>query len=148
MVFTASFSDDTLKKEKQAAYTADTCLVSEANGERKSETVPLTFTCLPLIYLSSETSLLRMQPLAHQDGCHPGTCWKCRVPGSGPDLLNQRLYSCKLCSGLGPCVHVHVHVYVRTHACDYSRRLPRVRLPSLAGLFFSAYSLSHNFQNY
>uniref|UniRef100_U6CRB7 Collagen type XVII alpha 1 chain n=1 Tax=Neovison vison TaxID=452646 RepID=U6CRB7_NEOVI len=31
-----SFSDDTLKKEKQAAYTADTCLVSEANGDVKT----------------------------------------------------------------------------------------------------------------
>uniref|UniRef100_A0A452VGI2 Uncharacterized protein n=1 Tax=Ursus maritimus TaxID=29073 RepID=A0A452VGI2_URSMA len=31
-----SFSDDTLKKEKQAAYTTDTCLVSEANGDVKT----------------------------------------------------------------------------------------------------------------
>lgn len=42
-VRTASFSDDTLKKEKQAAYTADTCLVSDANGERKSEHCPSDF---------------------------------------------------------------------------------------------------------
>lgn len=48
---TASFSDDTLKKEKQAAYTTDTCLVSEANGERRPEAVPLTWVCVPLIYL-------------------------------------------------------------------------------------------------
>ncbi|KAK2501806.1 hypothetical protein MC885_003252 [Smutsia gigantea] len=39
-VFTASpasvAAKDTLKKEKQAAYTADTCLISEANGDVKT----------------------------------------------------------------------------------------------------------------
>lgn len=31
---TASFSEDTLKKEKQAAYVADTCLKADINGKR------------------------------------------------------------------------------------------------------------------
>ena len=51
VVCTASFSEDTLKKEKQAAYT-DTYLVSEANGKSKSDRCPLwpfrlSLICLP-----------------------------------------------------------------------------------------------------
>lgn len=66
--------------------------------------------------------------------------------GPWPRPAESEAVFLQICSGLGLCVHVHVHVCA--HTCDYSRRLPRVRLPSLAGLFFSAYSLSHNFQNY
>uniref|UniRef100_A0A8C2UR49 Collagen alpha-1(XVII) chain n=1 Tax=Chinchilla lanigera TaxID=34839 RepID=A0A8C2UR49_CHILA len=36
-----SFSEDTLKKEKEAAYTADTCLQAEANGKSKPDHGPL-----------------------------------------------------------------------------------------------------------
>lgn len=41
VVCTASFSEDTLKKEKQAAYTTDTYVMAEANGKCKSDHCPL-----------------------------------------------------------------------------------------------------------
>lgn len=94
LLCTASFSEDTLKKEKQAAYASETSLLLDANGKIKRG------RCLPcprpihmsFIYLSFETSLPEVWSLDQQQWQHLGACQKCILPGSRLDLLSQGLH--------------------------------------------------------
>lgn len=84
---TASFSEDTLKKEKQAAYTTDSKLILDTNGKTTSDLCPpcLQPIHISFMYLSPETSLLHRWSLDQQQRHHLGACYR------RPGLLSQRL---------------------------------------------------------